>query len=169
MTWPSFSAGQVLTADDLTAMQWQLVTQGSDQVVNNSTTLAGTDLQVPVLSGGRYWIQLRTRISSGSTVDVRIGWSTPAGSSLIRHIWGPAEGASGGTAAWTETFMRVSTDGSAQTYGTSSAGVFAFQAEDLDFTAGADGNLVMQFAQGTADGSDTTLSQFSYLRWLRIG
>lgn len=157
----AFSAGQVLTADDLMAITWQLVEQGTDQDVTSSTTLADTSLVVPV--DGPTVVRLNVRYTSGGG-GIRWAWSQTGSVGGRRFLWtyGP-----NGTDAEEGTFQ-------ARNFGTTSehttphfSGASTLVILEELHVEG-EGDLTFQFAQETSNGSATTVSADSNLRYVRM-
>lgn len=158
----SWSAGQVVTADDLTAITWQLVHQGTDQDVTSSTTLVDTALVVPV--DGPTVVRANLRYGSGGG-GIRWAWSASGSAGGRRFLWtyGP-----NGTNAEEGTFQarNFASGTTHQTPHFSGASTLAILEElDLD----GEGEVTFQFAQDTSDASATTLDGDSWLRYVRVG
>lgn len=157
----SFSAGQVLTADDLMAITWQRVYQGTSQDVTSSTTLVDTALVVPV--DGPTIVRASLRYASGGG-GISWAWSASGTAGGRRFLWtyGPnGTNAEEGTAQ----FRNFSSGSTHQTPHFSGASTLAILEElELDGT----GELTFQFAQETSNSSATTLNGDSYLRYVGV-
>ncbi|MGV2383668.1 MAG UNVERIFIED_CONTAM: hypothetical protein LOD86_00155 [Thermobifida fusca] len=171
MGWPSLYAGQILTADHLTEMQWKVVSQGSEQTVTNSTTLVDTALTFDVVAGGIYMVHLRVRWQeSASGGGFRCSWSSPAGTTATRAVVAPGTTATMGPQALDVSQIRVWTlDQEMFTNAAIATSTTHAWFEDLLFNIGGDGAMTFQFAQETAAAGGTTINPASFLAWLRVG
>lgn len=171
MGWPSLYAGQILTADHLTEMQWKVVKQGSEQTVTNSTTLVDTALTFDVVEGGIYMVHLRVRWQeSPSGGGFRCAWSTPSGTTATRAVVAPGSTATGGPAALDLSQIRTGLLNqellTSEAIASSNAHAWF---EDLLFNAGGDGAVTFRFAQGSVAANGTIINPDSFLAWLRVG
>ena len=116
----------------------------ADQTVNNSTTLVNdTDLVVPLLANRKYYWFMRVRFQSNSTPDIKFTWTVPSGATggRRRELTAATEVSYGTTSNWPG-----STGVNRQGY----AGGYV----EVSTTAG---NLQFQWAQNTADASNTAV------------
>lgn len=168
MPYPNWSAGQRVTAALLSAMQVNLVRKTSDQAVSNSTTLVNaTDLSVILAANATYLLKLRASYSASTTGDIKFSWAAPSGAVVQRYVLGPASGTTDTTTTTVQMRRRSSTASPAGGDGT---GNFSTYQEDISVQTTVGGALQLQFAQNTADPSNsTTLRADSYIEYLRIG
>lgn len=159
-----FRAGQILTADDLMAIQQHIVIQGADQEVVSSTTPVDSSIAIEVEANARYIFQTRLSYGSSTAGGMRVTWSGPSGSAMGRYI----QAATAGTVADSADIVtRVRAMGTQQVVGGGLA--FAFYEEEGDVrTAGTPGTMLLSFAQGTSDASPTILRADSHVRYFRI-
>lgn len=168
MPYPTFSAGQRLTAANLSGMQWQAVEQGEDQTVNNSTTVVSTNLSMTAVAGARYKYQLLISYTSGSTPDIKFRWTVPTSGSLDRFIQSGGTAATGSTENLTTLVSRRASEFTeVPAAGTSSSPVTLIYVEFGVIYGGVGGAVTFQFAQNTANASDTVVQSLSRLEWLR--
>lgn len=168
MPFPNWSPAMVITADRLTAMQWQFVRQETNQTVNNSTTLVNTNLIIPVLANGIYRINTYLNFTGSATPDIKFNWSVPAGTTIQRFIAGPGTAASGGSTDFTTTSWRrlteVNDSGISAAGGGVNVSAFEFCQAFIGVTSG---NIILQFAQNAANASDTILNGQSFVEFIR--
>lgn len=168
MPYPTFTAGSPLTAADLTAMQWQQVSQGSDQTINNSTTLTATSLILPAVANATYKYELYVGYTNTSdTADIKFDWTVPTSGSVTRFVAGPGTSATGGSTNYTTTLWRRTVAGSAIAIGGSSTSTSYFEFGEID--GGDGGDVTFRFAQNTATVANTVLSSTSTLWYVRVG
>jgi hypothetical protein len=168
MPFPTFSAGQILTAADLTNMQWVEVSQGSNQTVNNSTTLVDSNIVVPVASGATYLFLVNLNFNSDPAADIKFDWTVPSGGSVTRFLHGPGMAATGGTDDYTTVNYRRISPGTNAVYAGSGVTLSASAFEQGELIGGNGGNITLQFAQQSADASNTVLNSLTSLYYLRL-
>jgi hypothetical protein len=155
------TAGAVRSIDPLVARKT------SATVRNNTATLADDPhLSVSVVSGGVYEVEALLFYIAATTADVKIGWSSPASSTFLWGALGATSGAAPTSAAsgdWNATNAAGT-----RTLGGGTVSVTNIAHVLGTLTAGADGTLTLQWAQGTAEVSDATLSAGSRLSVRRI-
>lgn len=129
-------------------------------LVNNSTVLVNDPLQVVALDTGRtYMWEAMEFYDSAAAADIKFAFTTPT-FSVMR--WGGIGAATAGT-----TDLQVSTaiaSGTAIAYGATGVGTTLMLVIQGFITTTAAGNLQLQFAQQTADPSDTVLRNGCYLK-----
>lgn len=168
MAYPTFLAGQRLTAGMLTEMQWREVEQGEDQIVNNTTTLVDTNLVVPVVAGARYRFRLFVGYNSGETPDISFAWSVPSGGAVTAWTWGLGVSGTGAISDYTSVQMRRPATTTVRNVGGSgTANAHSYHEEGI-LSGGVGGNITFQFAQFVADPSDTEIFGASRIDYLRI-
>jgi len=119
----------------------------ADQTVNNSTTLVNaTDMVLPVNVNDIYKFEILVRMEATAVADMKVGWTVPAGATMSWR--------EGPTSAPTPEL----TDSSTDLMSGSGAGVDAIGSYHGVIIIGATaGSVQMQFAQNTAEVSDTKL------------
>lgn len=132
----------------------------ADETVNNSASLQNDDaLLLPVLANFRYAFDAEIRYSTNATANLKWAFTVPSGSTLVYSALYVPAGATtlalaefinnaGGTADDSSTRIRI-------------RGLL-----DVGATAG---NLQFQWAQNTANVSNTLVQNFSYLHLDRVG
>jgi hypothetical protein len=174
VTYPTFAAGQKLTAALLNAAIPSVAYKASDQSVTNSTTVVNdNDLSFSVVSGATYNIDSYLQWVGNDTGDIKFGFTFPASSTLSFAIIGPDDTAttfaSGGTRGTGEWFARngqtSSPSGTIQVSGSTStlAGIIKGQ-----LVCNTTGTLQLQWAQNTANATATTLKAGSWMSLKRV-
>ncbi|MFG2002291.1 hypothetical protein ACGFNU_24375 [Spirillospora sp. NPDC048911] len=150
MPYPTFTAGQRLTAALLAAMQPLEAIKTSDQVVTNSVVLVDdTQLALPLVGGASYRGRLVLYYSAEDTGDLDYAWAVPAGTIGRRGLIGP-DPTSGVGVSLIAAQSRVSGSFATEfTLGGADA-VHRVAIENILITPGVSGNLQLRFAQGTA-------------------
>lgn len=149
-------AGQVLTADRFNARNTRVVSQGADQTVTNSTTYVDTGLAIFVESGAVYAYELFLAYSASGAGDLKWRWSAPSGTLLASFT--QAYAASASTASINDgslIIQRRPANTTDRIAGGSDAGAptnfhSAYDRGTIT-VGGAAGNLLVQFAQNTAN------------------
>ena len=126
----------------------------ADQTVNNSTTLVDvTSMAAPLSADETVSFVARVRYNSGATPDIKFAFTVPAGGSIT---WTTANGIRINTAG-TITFQNeVSVSGAPVAIEGAGANRWA-TFEGVVRNGSTPGNLQLQFAQQTADASDTSV------------
>ena len=143
----------------------KLIRKTADEVLNNDNTLQNDDeLIVPVLANEVYFFIASVRFKSATAADFKMGWSVPSGTTMYWHsqaLWyGVGVGSSPGAGM-------VETDSYARGGGgvTVETGFMVFGMIHVGATAG---NVVLQWAQNTADSSDITVMANSCITAFRL-
>lgn len=131
----------------------------SDETVTSSTTLQDdNDLQVLVRANATYKVDLHLVYQSGTTPDLKFGWTVPAGATMAVGAYETFGGVFNG-------FAQVETD-------TPPAdGLAANEPLWLTgglFTAGTAGTLIFRWCQNTSDAGNTIVRKGSYLAVTRV-
>lgn len=158
---PDFVAGQDLTADDLNWYARGLhAYKSADETVNNSATFQNDDhLFVSVQANGVYDLFLYAVYSSGGTPDFKEQFTAPAGAALEASFFDT----NGGAFQWSATGALGAVTALA---GTGANAPFVIRA--TLFMGGNSGTLQWQWAQNTANASDTIVRKGSRLSLLRL-
>lgn len=173
ITGPKFT-GQVLfnrTGNDLyrwDGAQWVVMSalriQTADgTAVNNSTTLiSSTQLTVPVGANTNYLLEMGLIHTSSTVADIKIGLAVPAGSTTPRiATWTSGVAA----AAISDAIFHDALDATSFAGGGLGVGQMFTTRPWAWFTTGATaGNVVLQYAQNTAEASNTILKAGSWMR-----
>lgn len=150
------AAGDAPTADQLNRVR--LAVKSAGQIVNNSAALANdTELTIAVSANTVYAFQLSLLFTSGTTPDVKWGFTFPTGATCA---WGAVRmvSSSGGVTGDGDFGAYASaTSGSSTVNAAGTGGVqIALTSGALIVGANA-GSLTVQWAQNTANASDTTV------------
>jgi len=166
MSPPTWSVGQVLTAADVNSWFVPLaVAKTSDQSVTSSTTLVNdTALVLAVAANATYWMELYLNYEGGTAnaSDLKFGWTFPAGLTIRAQplLVDPA----GATRILnTQIQTTVSNAGTQGAGNLSSVGL-----RGNVTTSGTSGNLQLQWAQNTSNGTATIVHTGSLLVLQRI-
>jgi hypothetical protein len=143
--------------------RWNTVIKPTDQVVNNSTALVDdTDLQLVTQDAQRYYIQLRVFFSSNSVPDFKyrlVHSGTTLGIRRLSLRGGPAFApayAVPNNAFDTADVLLLGSGGPNVVF------------EDIILPTVLGGIVKFQWAQNTADPSNTVVSQGSYLQYMIV-
>lgn len=164
MPYPTFAAGQRLTAAQLTDMQWQEVQQGSDQN-STSVTVANSSIVIPRVSGATYIVRLWARWSSTASAGFRCRWTGDG--TITRNIIAIGSASTGSVSDQSAVQIRrpnFDTEITVNFIDTSAYNHY----EELRVSGGTSANLVFQIGRNAASGT-TTLAGTSYAAYLRIG
>lgn len=168
MPYPVFVAGQKVTAALLAATQWQEIEQGIDQTVTNSTSFVDTNIIIPVEAGARYQYTLLAGYSSSTTADIKFSWTAPTGGEVRRWTIAQGQNGTGGVNTFSEVSMRYATTTNQVVAGGSGTGNEHAYIEIGVINGGAGGNVTLQFAQVTAEATNTVFLAESRISYVRI-
>lgn len=176
MLLPSLSlpAGAVVTAGEIAQIITAIndgsvyVAKAADETINNSATLQNDDeLFVTVAANATYEINTYVGYRSNTTADFKVGFTFPTGATLYFTTWN-AQLNSSGTLV-TSTQLEAAASGSAFGVGGIAVGTTATFAGGGLLTTGANaGTFQVQWAQLTADASNTVVRAGSYLSLRRV-
>lgn len=162
---PTFAAGQRITASLLASMLPQTIIKSADQS-STSTTLANvTDLSFAVAAPATYMAWLYLCYTGDTTSDCVINWTFPSGSTIQRYGFGPQAGSTATDA--TSVFMRRRSGVSNVFGGDSTAGTFILAYEQLLLRTTNSGTAQLQFARNGASGT-TTVRSDSFIQYQRV-
>jgi len=134
-----------------------IVVKTADEIVNNSATLQNDDeLFLPVKANTRYYCEAYLKVTSGSTPDIDVTFTVPSGATGGHGV--PTVNNASAFIAF-GTAKMFGTDGTAQS--------LIFYA--LLTTSSTTGNIQLQWAQDTANVSNTTVHDNSCLILYEIG
>lgn len=139
------------------------VRKTSDETVNNSSTLQDDDeLLLAMVASATYQLYLRLIINSGTTPDFKAKFTVPASATGNLHCW------TGSTPDTAASVLQGPFDLTTAAAFSGVAGDQVVIIEGLIFTSATPGNLVLQWAQNVATGSDTKVKTNSFMtldRW----
>lgn len=153
----SVLAGQIVLADDHNNLVPAVARKTADETVNNSATFQNDDhMALSVVANAQYELYGEWRYNSGATPDIKFQWTFPTGLTMRWNIYGPVAG-------WT-SFALTQADGAALDGATD----IAVQVGGIVLVGSTAGTLRVQWAQNTANASDTKVLTGSYIRLKRI-
>lgn len=167
-----FIPGQVFQSDPVNAALDNVLTTKflfAQLTVNNTTTIQNaTDLTTALAANAWYSFESLIRYDSGTTPDIKIQLTGPTGTVFTIARWGAGTGATTtvnsvdqgvttGTTTWVQAFGGVGV-------GTS----ITARATGYIAVSTTTGNLVMGFAQNTANASNTLLQQGTWMKLSRV-
>lgn len=168
MPYPPINAGMRITASLLTDMQPQEVEQVASAQVNNSTTFVDTNIVIPTIAGAKYSYRLLVGYATNATADIKFQWSTAGGGEVRRFSAGPGVSGTGSTDSFSEvSFRRPLTDSDVAVGGNASALTYSYWEQGVIIGDGF--NAIFQFAQNTADASNTSITGSTRCDYQRIG
>jgi len=172
MTFPSFLAGQTVTAALLNAGKWEFVTNASDQSNTLTTFVDATSLGFAVEANARYRARALIAYNApepDANGDINFQWTGPADVTMTRRITGLALT---NTTNIDANFMSVArslgTDvrvGGTTAPGTDNA--FTLYEDVLDVRVITAGTIQLQFALGAGAGT-ATVKAASLLWYQRV-
>lgn len=167
MSPPVWSPGQVLAAADVNSWFIPLAAyKTSDQNIASSTTLTNdTVLFVPVAANSFYWFQSVLHYKGGASgaSDLKWQWTVPAGATL-RYA---ANYLSTAFTVQVGAEQVAASPNGAGTNGTSN--VFTVQMSGHLAVGSTAGNLQLQWAQNTSNGTATTVGTGSAVILMKTG
>lgn len=165
-TYPTILAGQRATAALLTSMQPLLVVKTVDETVNNSAVLQNdNELLLPVLANATYLLDMYLIYSTGDTPDFQIQISVPSGAT---KSWTPR-----GLGVLVTTFYGDQQSTAARTLPLSLGGggggglELSANVQGIVRVGSTAGNVQLQWAQNSANASDTKVYADSWMRLTR--
>lgn len=133
-----------------------LVRKTSSETVNNTSTLQDdNELAWTVAANATYALELHVGYSTGATPDIKFGWTYPTG--LTMQITGTIGYDAATLMAAPATFTQTSVLPAG-----GAASDLHFALWGLVFAGSASGTLQLQWAQNTANASDTIVRAGSY-------
>lgn len=143
------------------------VSASADQTVNNTAVLVNSNqliLPLPV-ANTVYGVSVLARYSSNTTADIKFSFALPAGATAV--FGGPFLDSAAGSATGSAFFGETITPAAVASGGTGTTAIVKIEAS---VSVGATtGNVIVQFAQNTANASNTTLNTLSYMTVSAIG
>lgn len=175
MPYPAWRPGMRLTAARLLAgSNWDVIYQANNQLVTNSTTLANSDLVIPVEASARYKFELLASYRAPTANGFAAAWSVPSGTTMLRWVTGPG---SGNTSTTRQSLDRVNLEipataaAASAVGGTGSGDSVGYHERGVIETGSVAGSCIFQFAQRVAAASTSAelRGTFSHVTWIRIG
>jgi hypothetical protein len=166
MTYPNFSAGQLVTHTDLNATLPQYKIKPLNQSKTNSTLVNDTDLWFAMVPNATYEWELLIRVAGNEAGDLRLAWTLPSGAAGFRLCFGPTAGLSDqSNSAGVWAYRGFGTN---QIYGVPTSGNCAVYERGTVTNGTTGGNFQLQWAQGATNASATIVGSDSYLKFRRI-
>lgn len=166
---PDWKAGSKVTKARIAQQQIQVITSSSTQVVNNSTTTVDdNELVVALDANASYILELQVAFDNANTTPgYRTAWSMPTGATGFRYIFGSTQTGASFTDE-TNTKGKVVSGGLTVQSTHRSGTADQSHSEWLTVVTTNAGNAQFQFAQQTANASNTTRLENSYIRVQRV-
>jgi hypothetical protein len=131
------------------------VRKTADETVNNSATLQNDDVLLAAVAANQvYEFELQFHYNSGTTPDIKFGWTFPSGLTMVYDIYSVGGGSFLGYGQTQATVPAL--DGLGSPIGGLAKGIIA--------GTYAAGTLQLQWAQNTANASNTIVLAGSYLK-----
>lgn len=169
-TYPTWAAGQRVTAAQLTAAQpleaWKA---GDTTRASSTTTSADPDLTLNVEAGARYKLTGALFYGARSDTDLKFGWSAPAGAVLTWHGHCQATATSGTTGDAIYDVQSIST--TAYAPGGAAADNTTIMVVLLHgelVVGGSAGTFSLNWAQNTSNATGTVLKANSHITLKRV-
>lgn len=173
MPYPPWQPGMRATAARMLAgSNWGIVYQSSSQLVTNSTTLADSELVIPVVAGARYKFELMASFRAPTANGFAAAWSVPGSTVMYRFVTAPGTGNTGGRQNLDRVSLEIPVDAtSLSAAGGSGATDSAGYHERGIIEAATDGSCVWRFAQRVAGAATSAelRGTYSHVTWIRIG
>lgn len=139
------------------------VSKTADETVNNSTTLQDDDHLVFAMAANTSYLVNAVFLldATGTTPDFKFGWTVPSGCTMI---W-----ASSGGSSWESGSALSMASESAALVADSRSGTTGAEYQAIVRNGATAGNLQLQWAQNTANGSDSKVLKHSHLIIRNLG
>lgn len=162
---PTFYAGQKLTAALMASTQPYTIYKTADESVTSSTTLQDDNhLVLPLLASATYVVEGGLYYDGVFNAgNLKLTWSLPASATIYWSANGPATGGAAAFASQAVTSGNITVG----TYGTGGSKTTA-SISALVTTAGTAGNMQLRWAQDASNATATTIYAKSWLRAIRI-
>lgn len=159
------ASGTIGLLSGLTSLQF--VRKTANETVNNSSTLQNDDTLLAALAANEVVAFIcQIWFSSATAADIKLAFTTPAAATIV---WAGAGGFQFTTAEGAALFQAVETSGGSASIGGRGAGdKRTITLIGLVANGANAGNLTLQWAQDTADASDTIVYANSWLLPLRV-
>ncbi|GIH29101.1 hypothetical protein Aph01nite_74110 [Acrocarpospora phusangensis] len=168
MAFKTWTVGEVLASADLNryAVQQNHVIKAADESVASSTVMQNDDhLLLPVAANTRYLVDSLVKYFGEDLADMKFGWTAPAGATLDWY----SDAYWTGTSDSGKVMREVRTLAQTQSCGCSGASfTFAAALRGTLNVGGTAGNLQLQWAQVTSNGTANQVLTGSLLRVTRL-
>lgn len=153
----TFTAGQILTADELNAaLPIAPAVKTADETVTSSTTLQNDDhLFVSVAANTTYLLELDFVFSANASGDLKTTFTVPSGTTGSLNMTSDAGTSTGVSMTSTAVWDGTGTDEQARIFG-------------RVVTSSTAGTVRLQWAQNASFGTGTIIRNGSFLRITRI-
>lgn len=143
------------------------VRKTADETVNNSDVLQDDDeLTLPVAANATYVVDCWVVYDSNTTPDIKFAFTGPASATMEWTTNALGSSAAGGTGSTTTT--RATIAGNLPCGGVGAGTRVVATIRGLLMTAGTAGSLTLQWAQNTADATETKVRANSWMRLVRV-
>lgn len=167
MPYPSFTAGQRVTAALLNAGKLEYVTNAGGAQTNATTTMAAaTDLVFAVEASARYFIHAVISYDAPTATDIKFDWSMPAGAVTARNIISQALGTTTNIDTNAQLVRRGATTDVAVGGPNATSNAFSVHEEIIDLITSSAGDAQFNFAANAA--GTATLQGDSMIWYQRI-
>lgn len=139
------------------------------QTVNNSATLVDDDtLTVSVEASATYILQMGIIYDSGTTPDIKFAFIGPTSATLDWTTNALGTAAAGGTGSLTVTRSTIGSGGVLPAGGIGAGSQVFAEIQGILVTSTTAGTFKLQWAQNTADPTDTIVRANSWMRLIRV-
>lgn len=170
MPYPSFSAGQRVTAALLNAGKLEKVTKGSAQNSTTTTLADITSLLFTCEAGAVYIMHVEVAYDSPTANDIKFDWTVPTGGSMARSISALGTGATDNSGAGGSLINirrgNATAQGGGGTGGTTNA--FSTWREHIVFTSVDAGTVQMRFAMNAGATGPAIVQAESFFTYQRV-
>lgn len=164
--YPEIRAGQRITGEMLTGMQFQeVVKQSATSRSNTSTMTPDPDLQFEVEGSAIYVVEFFINYIAEDTPGFKASISVPAGASGLRRVQGLTPSVTGGIGDMRSGVEEFPTG---VTYGKWTGGKQAWVEENVTVFTSSAGTVAYSWAQNNPNGTATQVAATSYARMKRI-
>jgi hypothetical protein len=166
MAIPTWTVGQVLTADDVNNWLVPLhAYKAADQSLTSSTTLTSdNDLLIALAANSAYRFECWLTFAANVGADIKWTWTVPAGAALsyqAQHNEGGSTGYTNSQNVYADTDVPMAAGGTAQVTGVLMTGHLT--------TSTSTGNIRLKWAQNSSNAAATHVRVGSYLHLDRVG
>jgi hypothetical protein len=174
MAAPDFTAGRPPTAAELQFLVPLFVRKTSNQSVTSSTTLVNDSaLVLPMLASVTYELTAQLFYIGNDTGDIKVTFTQPTGSTLS---WGPigasqaavTGSATAGTGEWWGTNVNTTASPTTSMPMGGSTSDLHMVIRGIVVVSATAGNLQLQWAQNTSNGTATTVKAGSWMSLRRV-